>query len=156
MSSQDERGNVTLASGNLLQSRAQTLVNTVNCIGVMGKGIALAFKRRYPEMFNDYAERCRRGEVGLGRPYLYKADDHWIVNFPTKQHWRARSHLQDVIDGLEYLEKHYREWGVTSLAVPALGCGNGQLEWNVVGPTIARHLGRFDIPVELYPPLIQK
>jgi O-acetyl-ADP-ribose deacetylase (regulator of RNase III) len=144
--------NVRFVSGNILHSRAQTLVNTVNCVGVMGKGIALAFKRRYPEMFEDYVARCRRGEVRLGRPYLYKADDHWIINFPTKQHWRAVSRLQDIVDGLEYLEKHYKQWGITSLAVPPLGCGNGQLEWKVVGRTLARHLARFDIPVELYVP----
>lgn len=152
MSTSPDRSNVTLTSGNILDSRAQTLVNTVNCVGVMGKGIALAFKRRYPEMFDDYVTRCQRREVRLGRPYLYKTDDHWIINFPTKDHWRAVSRLQDIIDGLEYLEKHYREWGITSLAVPPLGCGNGQLEWKVVGPTLARHLARFDIPVELYVP----
>ncbi|KAA0115023.1 macro domain-containing protein [Mycolicibacterium sp. P9-22] len=152
MSTSHERSNVTLTTGNVLDSRAQTLVNTVNCVGVMGKGIALAFKRRYPEMFRDYVARCDRNEVKLGRPYLYKAEDHWIINFPTKDHWRAVSRLQDIIDGLEYLEKHYREWGITSLAVPPLGCGNGQLEWKVVGPTLARHLSRFDIPVDLYVP----
>ncbi len=139
-------------SGDLLASKAQTLVNTVNCVGIMGKGIALAFKRRYPEMFKDYVRRCDRGEVQLGRPYVYRADDHLILNFPTKQHWRAVSRLKDIIAGLEYLEAHSREWGITSLAVPPLGCGNGQLEWEVVGPTLHRHLSRLDIPVELYVP----
>jgi len=152
MSSSPDRSNVTLTSGNVLDSRAQTLVNTVNCVGVMGKGIALAFKRRYPEMFQDYVARCDRKEVQLGRPYLYKSDDHWIINFPTKDHWRAVSRLQDIIDGLNHLEEHYRDWGITSLAVPPLGCGNGQLEWKVVGPTLIRHLARFGIPVELYVP----
>ncbi|RBQ21502.1 Appr-1-p processing protein [Spongiactinospora rosea] len=118
----------------------------------MGKGIALAFKRRYPDMFDDYVERCRRGEVQLGVPYVYRADDHLIVNFPTKQHWRAVSRLDAIVAGLKYLEQHYREWGITSLAVPPLGCGNGQLEWEVVGPTLYRHLARLDIPVELYAP----
>lgn len=143
---------IKLVSGDILQSTAQTLVNTVNCVGVMGKGIALAFKRRYPDMFKDYVERCGRGDVRLGRPYVYQADDHLILNFPTKQHWRAVSRLEDIVAGLEYLEEHYREWGITSLAVPPLGCGNGQLEWDVVGPTLYRHLARLDIPVELYPP----
>lgn len=152
MSTSHDRSNVTLMSGNILESRAQTLVNTVNCVGVMGKGIALAFKRRYPEMFDDYVARCQHKEVRLGRPYLYKSDDHWIVNFPTKKHWRAVSRVQDIVDGLEYLQKHYKEWGITSLAAPPLGCGNGQLEWKVVGPTLARHLAQFDIPVELYVP----
>ncbi|OBB80299.1 hypothetical protein A5760_19625 [Mycobacterium colombiense] len=152
MSSSNEGRNVTLTSGNVLESRAQTLVNTVNCVGVMGKGIALAFKRRYPEMFRDYVARCDRNEVRLGQPYVFQAEDHLIVNFPTKQHWRAVSRLQDIVDGLNYLEKHYKEWGITSIAVPPLGCGNGQLEWKVVGPTLARHLARFDIPVQLYAP----
>jgi uncharacterized protein YwgA len=118
----------------------------------MGKGVALAFKRRYPDMFKDYVRRCDRGEVQLGRPYVYQADDHLIVNFPTKQHWRAVSRLDDIVDGLKYLEAHYREWGIKSIAVPPLGCGNGQLEWGVVGPTLYRHLSRLGIPVELYAP----
>jgi len=119
----------------------------------MGKGIALAFKRRYPEMFKDYVRRCDLGHVVLGRPYVYPAADHLILNFPTKDHWRAGSRLSDIIEGLEYLVAHYREWGITSIAVPPLGCGNGQLEWDVVGPTLYRYLSRLDIPVELYAPL---
>lgn len=144
---------VTVLTGNLFESRAQTLVNTVNCVGVMGKGIALEFKQRFPDMFADYVARCRRGEVRLGRPYLYKRlMPPWILNFPTKEHWRAVANLQDIIRGLEYLVTHYREWGIQSLAVPPLGCGHGQLEWRVVGPTLYRHLSRLDIPVELYAP----
>lgn len=118
----------------------------------MGKGIALEFKRRYPEMFKDYVERCSRGEVRLGQPYVYRADDHIIINFPTKQHWRAVSRLEDIISGLNHLEKHYKDWGIESIAVPPLGCGNGQLEWSVVGPTLHRHLSRLSIPVELFAP----
>ena len=152
MSTSTEAGNVTIVSGDLLRSRKQALVNTVNTVGVMGKGIALAFKKRYPEMFGDYVQRCERGEVTLGRPYVVAAEDHLIVNFPTKGHWRAVSRLADIVAGLEYLEAHYKEWGITSIAVPPLGCGNGQLEWDVVGPTLVRHLARLDIPVELYAP----
>lgn len=144
---------VKVLIGNLLESKAQTLVNTVNCVGVMGKGIALAFKERYPAMFKDYVERCKRGEVKLGQPYLYKSLVlPWILNFPTKGHWRAVTRLEDITSGLEYLFEHYDDWGVTSLAVPPLGCGNGQLEWRVVGPTLYRYLRRMDIPVELYAP----
>lgn len=152
MSSSADSSLVKVTSGDLLASNAQTLVNTVNCVGVMGKGIALAFKRRYPDMFEDYVRRCDREEVRLGRPYVYRADDHLIVNFPTKQHWRAVSRLEDIVAGLNYLEAHYREWGITSIAVPPLGCGNGQLEWEVVGPTLYRHLSPLGIPVELYAP----
>ncbi|HEU5156040.1 MAG TPA: macro domain-containing protein [Streptosporangiaceae bacterium] len=143
---------IRITSGDLLTSKLQTLVNTVNCVGVMGKGIALAFKRRYPEMYEDYVRRCDRGEVQLGRPYAYKADDHLIVNFPTKYHWRAVSRLEDIVAGLNYLKSHYKEWGITSIAVPPLGCGHGQLEWEVVGPTLYRHLAQLGIPVELYAP----
>jgi O-acetyl-ADP-ribose deacetylase (regulator of RNase III)/uncharacterized protein YwgA len=144
---------VKVIDGDLFNSGAQTLVNTVNTEGVMGKGVALQFKNRYPEMFKDYVERCRRGEVRLGRPYLYKRlITPWILNFPTKDHWRSLSRLSDITEGLEHLRTHYKEWGVTSLAVPPLGAGNGGLEWRVVGPTLYRELSMLDIPVELYAP----
>ena len=144
--------NVRILEGDLLKSNMHALVNTVNTVGVMGKGVALAFKKRYPEMYQDYVERCERGGVRLGEPYVYRAGDHLIVNFPTKEHWRSVSRLQDIVAGLDYLERHYKEWQIKSLAVPPLGCGNGQLEWRVVGPILLRHLQRLDIPVELYAP----
>jgi uncharacterized protein YwgA len=128
------------------------LVNTVNTVGIMGKGVALAFKKQYPAMFLDYVRRCDRHEVKLGQPYPYDAGDHLIINFPTKRHWRSVSRLSDIVAGLEYLEDHYRDWKIRSLAVPPLGCGNGQLEWRVVGPVLLRHLRRLDVPVELYAP----
>ena len=139
--------------GDILASDAQTLVNTVNTVGIMGKGIALHFKKQFPEMYEDYVRRCKAHEVRLGRPYLYKhLVGHWILNFPTKDHWRSVSRLSDIVEGLRYLREHYREWGITSIAVPPLGCGHGQLEWRVVGPTLYRHLAQLDIPVELYAP----
>src|SRR3954468_24565504 len=95
---------VRVLEGDLLKSKMQTLVNTVNCVGVMGKGVALAFKRRYPDMFADYVRRCDAGTVRLGQPYLYKAHDHLILNFPTKDHWRAVSRLADIEEGLRYLK----------------------------------------------------
>jgi O-acetyl-ADP-ribose deacetylase (regulator of RNase III)/uncharacterized protein YwgA len=144
--------NVRILEGDLLKSNMHALVNTVNTVGIMGKGVALAFKKRYPEMYRDYVGRCSRGEVRLGEPYVYRASDHVIVNFPTKQHWRSVSRLSDIEAGLDYLEGHYKEWQIRSLAVPPLGCGNGQLEWRVVGPILLRHLQCLDIPVELYAP----
>jgi O-acetyl-ADP-ribose deacetylase (regulator of RNase III)/uncharacterized protein YwgA len=139
--------------GDILKSKAQTLVNTVNCVGIMGKGIALAFKNRFPSMYEDYRKRCEAGEVKLGRPYLFKpTSPPWILNFPTKDHWRSVSKIEDIVNGLEYLKGHYQEWGITSLAVPPLGCGQGQLEWRVVGPTLYRDLMQLSIPVELYAP----
>ncbi|MFH8339274.1 macro domain-containing protein [Streptomyces sp. AM6-12] len=144
--------NVRIVQGDLLQSSMHGLVNTVNTVGVMGKGIALSFKKRYPEMFADYVRRCKANQVRLGEPYPYVAANHMIVNFPTKAHWRSVSKLSDIVAGLEYLKSQYKAWGLRSIAVPPLGCGNGQLEWSVVAPVLIRHLGELDIPVELYAP----
>lgn len=146
--------NVTVRSGDLFQSEAQTLTNAVNTVGVMGKGIALGFKKRFPKMYEDYSRRCERDEVALGKPYLFKEtmSEKWILNFPTKENWRNRSSLSSIQDGLAYLREHIHEWGITSLAVPSLGCGLGGLEWTVVGPVIYRGLAQLDIPVELYAP----
>jgi O-acetyl-ADP-ribose deacetylase (regulator of RNase III)/uncharacterized protein YwgA len=144
---------IEVTTGDLLKSRCHALVNTVNCVGVMGKGVAAAFKKQYPKMFEDYALRCARREVQLGVPYVYDpGDGHLIVNFPTKDHWRSVSRLDAIVGGLRYLVAHYEEWGIRSIAVPPLGCGNGQLEWRVVGPTLHRELSKLAIPVELYAP----
>ncbi len=144
---------VDIREGDIFKSKAQTLVNTVNCVGVMGKGIALGFRKRFPAMHDDYVQRCERGEVKLGRPYLYRQDnDCWILNFPTKDHWRSVSKLADVEAGLQHLEANYRQWGIESIAVPPLGSGLGGLEWQVVGPTLYQHLSQLDVLVELYVP----
>jgi uncharacterized protein YwgA len=120
----------------------------------MGKGLALEFKQRYPEMFEDFKAKCDRKEVRLGRPYLYKRTQlPWILNFPTKDHWRGVSKLSAIEEGLRFLAAHYKQWGIESLAVPPLGCGLGQLDWDVVGPTLYRGLRKLDIPVELYAPM---
>lgn len=139
--------------GDIFKSKAQTLVNTVNTVGVMGKGLALEFKKRFPDMYKDYVERCKKGEIRLGKPYLYKKlVPPWILLFPTKQDWRSVSKLSDIEEGLNYLEKNYKNWGITSLAVPPLGCGLGELNWDIVGPTLYSYLNRLEIPVELYAP----
>jgi len=139
--------------GDLFASEAQTLVNTVNCVGVMGKGVALEFKKRFPRMARDYADRCSRDEVQLGKPYLY-ADETGarIVNFPTKGHWRSSSRLADIESGLDHLAAHATKWGITSLALPPLGCGNGGLAWSEVGPLIYAKLSGLPIDVEVYAP----
>lgn len=137
----------------MFKSQCQTLVNTVNCVGIMGKGVALEFKKRFPEMFKEYEARCERGEMRLGQPYLYKRlIPPAVLNFPTKDHWRSVTNLADIVRGLEYLLARYKEWGIQSLAVPPLGCGQGQLEWRIVGPTLYRYLGQMEIPVEVYAP----
>ena len=147
--------NVITRRGDLFESEAQTLVNAVNTVGVMGAGIALAFKDRFPEMFDDYARRCAAGEVKLGEPYLFTGEpstDKWVLNFPTIGDDWAPTRLDDIRDGLAHLRRHYREWGITSLAMPALGCGVGGLDWKDVEPILQEGLSDLDIPVELYAP----
>lgn len=111
---------IQVVRGTLFESNAQTWVSAVNCAGVIGKGIALEFRNRFPDMYEDYVVRCKRGEVKLGRPYLFKrVFPPWILNFPTKGHWRSVARLRDIIDGLEYLATHYKEWGSSlSLSLP--------------------------------------
>jgi len=144
---------IKVVKGNIFESQTQTLVNTVNCAGIMGKGLALEFKKRFPDMFQDYQNICKKEELKPGQPYLYKSlIPPWILNFPTKDHWRSVSRLEDIIKGLEYLVKHYKEWGITSLAIPPLGCGQGRLEWDTVRPILTHYLSLMDIPVEIYAP----
>ena len=139
--------------GDMFESRAQALVNTVNCVGVMGKGVAEQFRKHYPAMFEDYKRRCEQKAVRLGEPYLFRdASGTLIVNFPTKGHWRSASRLADIERGLDYFAAHVAEWGLASVAMPPLGCGNGGLEWSEVGPLIHRKLHKLPIDVELYAP----
>lgn len=141
--------------GDIFNSKTQALINTVNCVGIMGKGIAAEFKKRYPEMFDDYVARCQRGEVKPGAPYLFKSSSLFapqVINFPTKSDWRAASRVEDIEKGLKILVSKYKEWGVESIAVPPLGCGNGQLLWETVGPLIYKYLSKLDIPVKMYAP----
>lgn len=139
--------------GDMFQSKAETIVNTVNCVGVMGKGVAAEFKKRFPQMFADYSARCAARQVKLGEPYLYRdVLGVSVINFPTKDHWRSPSRLEDVVRGLDYLLAHAAEWGLRSLAVPPLGCGNGGLEWSLVGPIMYQKLSTLGIPVEIYAP----
>lgn len=160
------RAQVRVVDGDLFTSRAQTLVNPVNCVGAMGKGLALEFRRRFPDMFADYRSRCANGQVRLGEPYLWRpvpdqlplgsgaapTADPWVINFPTKGHWRDPSRLQDIVDGLDHLAAHAGRWGVMSLACPALGCGLGGLDWQTTRPMIEQRLMRCGIPVELFAP----
>lgn len=144
---------VEVLAGDLLASSLQTLVNPVNCAGVMGKGLAFAFRQRFPDMYEDYMVRCREHAVRVGQPYIFRRTNApWILNFPTKDHWRGKSQIAYIVDGLAYLKKHYREWGITSLGMPALGCGEGKLSWSQVGPILYQALLDFEIPIELYAP----
>lgn len=140
------------AEADLLTSPAQTLVNTVNLVGVMGKGLALNFKQVYPEMFKAYQSACETRLIRVGRPWIYRTSRKLILNFPTKSHWRERSRIEDIEAGLRTFVNVYADEGVTSVAFPALGCGNGQLDWNQVRPLMERYLKPLPIPVFIYPP----
>jgi O-acetyl-ADP-ribose deacetylase (regulator of RNase III) len=144
---------ISFKSGNIFESKMQTLINPINCVGVMGKGLALIFKNKYPEMFNDYITKCANKNVVLGKPYLYKVNDEsFILNFPTKYHWTHNSDLHFINKGLEYLAANSNKLGILSLAVPSLGCGNGGLNWNDVRQLIILHLEKLNIPIEIYEP----
>jgi O-acetyl-ADP-ribose deacetylase (regulator of RNase III) len=136
---------ITYTQGNLLESRAQALVNTVNTVGVMGKGIALMFKERFPENFQRYAAACKAHQIRTGRMFVTETNEldgpRWIVNFPTKEHWRAPSRLEWVVEGLKDLRRFIVEHGVRSIAIPPLGAGNGGLEWATVKEKIEQVLG---------------
>lgn len=129
----------TVKTGNVLDESAEALVNTVNTVGVMGRGVALQFKQRFPENFKAYEKACARKEVVPGRMFVFETGDLFpriIINFPTKRHWRYHSRMEDIDAGLEDLVRVLRERGVTSVAVPPLGCGLGGLDWNEVRPKI--------------------
>jgi O-acetyl-ADP-ribose deacetylase (regulator of RNase III) len=128
--------------GNLLDADVKALVNTVNTVGVMGKGLAFQFKRRFPSNYEVYAGACRRGEVQVGRMLVVETVRHtaprFIINFPTKKHWRDPSRLEYVHAGLIALVSEVRTRGIQSIAIPPLGCGNGGLAWSEVRPLIDR------------------
>jgi O-acetyl-ADP-ribose deacetylase (regulator of RNase III) len=136
---------LNFTTGNLLDARAQALVNTVNTVGVMGKGIALMFKERFDNNYKQYAAACKAKQVRTGAMFVTQPAEldgpRWIVNFPTKQHWRAPSQLGWIIEGLQDLRRFLIENGVQSIAIPPLGAGNGGLDWALVKPEIERALG---------------
>ncbi len=143
--------------GNLLTADAEALVNTVNTVGVMGKGIALQFKRAFPGNYRAYQAACARGEVRLGQMHVFDTGRmgprRFIINFPTKGHWRSRSRLTDIASGLEALVEVVRERGISSIAIPALGCGNGGLTWNEVRPMIDAAVAQMPgVTAFVYPP----
>ena len=131
---------IKFTQGNLLDADVDAVVNTVNTVGVMGKGIALMFKERFPENYKDYAAACKRGAVQVGRMFVTRSSElggpRWIINFPTKQHWRGSSKLEWIIEGLKDLKKVLAQHGIRSVAIPPLGSGNGGLEWSDVRPLI--------------------
>lgn len=142
---------ITYVSGNLFESPAQVLVNTVNTVGVMGKGVAKEFKRIYPSMFREYQIQCEAKKFDIGNLFLYKTPHKWILNFPTKRHWRNPSRPCYIDKGLRKLVSIYLDAGIFSLAMPLLGCGNGELDWPIeVRPLVEKHLKNLPIDVFVY------
>jgi O-acetyl-ADP-ribose deacetylase (regulator of RNase III) len=144
-------------TGNLLEAGADALVNTVNSVGVMGKGIALQFKQAFPENYEKYRLACEHGEVGPGRMFVFATGNlmgpRFIINFPTKRHWKGKSSIEDVESGLDDLLRVIRQNGIKSIAVPPLGCGNGGLNWSTVRKIIEAKLGRLEsVDVLVYEP----
>jgi O-acetyl-ADP-ribose deacetylase (regulator of RNase III) len=148
---------IEVKQGNLLEAEADALVNTVNCVGVMGKGIALQFKKAFPDNFKAYKKACDAGQVQPGKMFVSDAGNlmktRYIINFPTKRHWRGKSRMEDVESGLEALVADIQRLKIKSIALPPLGCGNGGLDWNAVRPRIEQAFtGLPDVEVQLFEP----
>ena len=151
---------ISYVSGNLLDDDADALVNTVNCVGVMGKGIALAFKKKFPNNYKAYKAACEVGSIIPGSLFSYEEpsslDDRShpsILNVATKKHWRQPSKLEYVEESIEAIARYVSDHKIRSIAIPPLGCGNGGLDWEVVGPKLVNALSRFeDVDVRLYGP----
>ena len=140
---------ITYVVCDLFASPAQTLVNTVNTVGVMGKGIAKDFKAIYPEMFAKYQVLCERGQFNIGQLWPYRTSNKLVLNFPTKKHWRSPSRPEYIEAGLSTFAEKYHLYGVTSISFPLLGCGNGELDWeSQVRPLMERYLGK--LPIDVY------
>ncbi len=135
---------------SIFDSPAQTLVNTVNCVGVMGKGLAKEFKKRDPEMFRAYKRLCDEKQIQPGVLWLWRGSDHWTLNFPTKIHWRNPSQLEWIEAGLKKFVDRYESTGIREISFPRLGCGNGDLDWSEVKPLMEHYLSKVRSPVFIH------
>jgi O-acetyl-ADP-ribose deacetylase (regulator of RNase III) len=144
---------ITYARGNILASRKETITCTVNCVGVMGKGLALEFKKTFPGMLGPYVEACATKKLAIGKPWIWKVNDvRQVLCFPTKDDWKRPSEYGFIESGLLAVAKMCREGEIHSLAVPPLGCGLGGLEWGKVKPMVEQALGGLDMDVEVFEP----
>lgn len=148
---------IETTTGDILTADAEALVNTVNCVGIMGRGIALQFKKSFPDNFTAYEAVCKRHELQPGQMFVFETGQlthpRYIVNFPTKRHWKGKSRLADIESGLTALVAEVRRLGIRSIAVPPLGCGQGGLDWAEVRPRIEKALAAVpDVRVLLYSP----
>jgi O-acetyl-ADP-ribose deacetylase (regulator of RNase III) len=139
---------IEYAQGNILEADTEALVNTVNCVGIMGRGIALQFKDAFPENFKAYKAACDREELQPGRMFVfqtgYVTNPKYIINFPTKRHWRGKSRIEDIESGLGALVEEIRKRRISSIAIPPLGSGLGGLKWSEVRPRIEAFLGALE------------
>ncbi|MBE9144093.1 macro domain-containing protein [Planktothrix mougeotii] len=141
---------IEIIKGNLFTSQCQTLVNTVNCVGVMGAGIALEFRLRYPEMYTRYVELCQKQLFEIGQLWLYKSQQHWILNFPTKKHWKNPSEIEFLKLGLEKFVNTYEEKKITSIAFPVLGANNGGIPQEKSLEIMKEYLIQCNLPIQIY------
>lgn len=142
---------ITYVDFSLFDSPAQTLVNTVNTVGVMGKGIAAVFKKLYPEMFKEYRRLCQSGELTVGKLYIYRTENKIVVNFPTKKDWHQPSKADYIEAGMKKFAEFYQDYGISSVSFPQLGCGHGELNWEKqVQPVMERYLKNLPIPVYIH------
>jgi O-acetyl-ADP-ribose deacetylase (regulator of RNase III) len=143
-------------TGDIFLEEVEAIVNPVNCVGVMGKGLALQFKERFPENFNAYKEACKNTEVTIGKMHIYRYDhlavNRYIVNFPTKRHWKDRSYINDIEEGLKDLQQVINRLNIKSIAIPALGCGLGGLPWKDVSRVINDGLTQNDAKIIVFAP----
>jgi O-acetyl-ADP-ribose deacetylase (regulator of RNase III) len=151
---------ISFTKGNLLEANVEALVNTVNTVGVMGKGIALMFKEAFPKNFKEYEAACKRKQLRIGRMFVTETGElmgpKWIINFPTKVHWRQRTKIEWITEGLQDLRRVIEENEIRSVAVPPLGCGNGGLDWQEVRPEIEDALGSLSgVDVIVYEPTLK-
>jgi O-acetyl-ADP-ribose deacetylase (regulator of RNase III) len=148
---------IEITTGDILTADAEALVNTVNCVGIMGRGIALQFRKAFPQNFKSYEKACERKELQPGHMFVFRTgqltNPHYIINFPTKRHWKGKSQLADIESGLTALVAEIRQLGIRSVAIPPLGCGQGGLDWAEVRPRIEQALQAVpDVRVFLFSP----
>ena len=149
---------IRFTQGDILKAEAEALVNTVNCVDVMGRGIALQFKRRFPANFKAYAAACAEGEVQPGRMFIFETGTmmlpHYVINFPTKRHWHGKSRIEDIPAGLQALVNEIRTRNIRSIAIPSLGSGLGGLDWQQVKPLMEQTLADLtDVEILVFEPL---
>ena len=152
--------NLSLVKGDIFFTELQTVTIPVNLQGVMGKGLALHTKRKFPDVYVEYQEACRAKQITSARPFLCKLEGStgtnpgvkWFLLFATKRRWQENSRMDDIEGGLQWVRDNFRKQGIQSLAIPALGCGLGRLKWKDVGPLMCRYLHGLGINVAIYLP----